>query len=596
MTRSARLLLPTLRKAIARLPGAAPNLKTVAVDLTMLPQAASNGLDAAALRPLLQALSEQQADWHWVLLTSPATHDMFAPLDALNVRRHQLAPPPPPPIAFPVPPGLLSRGLRMLTRLLGLSSRQRDWWKGLFICRLRMGLVLRAWRKLRPLLDLRSRLRDLVTDPLLTRLRVDLLFCPFGATHIRDASTPTVAIWNDLTHLRHPHALRPKERAASDHFFRETLRTADRLVCFSDQTRAEILKAARTEERRVAAIRLEPLERLPHPPQHAVAESLARFGLAAGQYVLYPASFTEFSNHKLLLVAFGMLLARRPETTLKLVCAGAANAAARQLQWAAANMDLGTNVAFVEAPTLDQQTALVQGCLGLVFPCLDGARPRHLFQGVECGKPILCGDLANLPQAVRNAALLFDHKRPAAMARVLEQLTDDPQLEKNLARRSQRQALTLGGPREVAEDLLTVFQEVLETCQPESDCVDGLYADGWTGERFVVRCAPTAEPRKLTLKLQAPHWVPRAYQYVQLLRNWRVAGKRYTVGPGQTLVVRRPVPRDGATFEFCVTPTVVPYILGIANDARRLGCLCRECTLSSPTSRVSLAPALTASI
>src|SRR5262249_11343337 len=153
--------------------------------------------------------------------------------------------PPPPPIAFPVPPGLLNRGLRALSRLLGLTQRQRDWWKGLFIIRLRLGLVLRVWRKLRPLLDIRSRLRDLVTDPLLSRLRVDLLFCPFGATHIRDASTPTVAIWNELTHLRHPRSLRPDERAASEHFFRETLRTADRLVCFSDLTRSEILKAAR---------------------------------------------------------------------------------------------------------------------------------------------------------------------------------------------------------------------------------------------------------------------------------------------------------------------------------------------------------------
>ena len=184
MTRSARMLLPALRKAISRLPGLPVNTKTVAVDLTMVPQPASNGLDAAGVCPLLRALSEEQADWHWVLLTSPQTHDLFAPLEGLNVRRHQLAPLPPPAIAFPRPPGLLSRASRFLARLLGMSSRQRHWFKGLILIRLRFELVLRAWRALRPWLDVQSLFCELFTDPLLSRLRVDLLFCPFGATRI----------------------------------------------------------------------------------------------------------------------------------------------------------------------------------------------------------------------------------------------------------------------------------------------------------------------------------------------------------------------------------------------------------------------------
>jgi glycosyltransferase involved in cell wall biosynthesis len=605
MTKSAKLLLPAICKAIARLPGTPVNVKTVAVDLTAVPQSAENGLTITALRPLFRTLFEQEADWHWVILTSPATHELFATLDGLNVRRHQLATPPPPAIAFPVRPSLPSRALRGLANMLGLSNRQRDWWKGLFIERLHFGVLLRAWRKLHPLLDIPSRLREWTTDPLLTRLRVDMLFCPFGATHIRDTAVPTVALWNDVAYLRHPHLLRPAERAGRDNFFRQTLHTADRLVCFSDQTKAEILKVAKTAGRRVTAIPCQPLERLPHLARRIVDKTHAAWGLAAGRYLLYPAEFTEFNNHKLLLVAFGMFRSRHPDSNLKLVLAGTptslaqrrnSGSDARRLQWAAWQMGLGASVVVVELPTQEQLAALIHGCRALVFPFLDHGNPTHLFQAIESSKPILSADLPNLPDAVRNAAHFFDAKRPAAIATALEQIATDSQLEQELTQRSHREALTLGGPREVAEGLLAVFREVLESCQPESDGMDGLFADGWTGERFVVRCAPSKEARMLTLKLQAPHWVPRAYQTVQLLRNWRVAGKRYTIGPRQTLTIKRQVPPEGATLEFCVTPTLVPYILGIANDARRLGCLCTACSLTSAGKKTSLVSAPTASI
>src|SRR5579862_6683972 len=67
MTKSAKLLLPAIRKAIARLPGAPVNVKSVAVDLTAVPQSADNSLTLTALLPLLRALFERQADWHWVI-------------------------------------------------------------------------------------------------------------------------------------------------------------------------------------------------------------------------------------------------------------------------------------------------------------------------------------------------------------------------------------------------------------------------------------------------------------------------------------------------------------------------------------------------
>jgi glycosyltransferase involved in cell wall biosynthesis len=558
MTRSARLLLPMIRKAIARLPGAAQPQKTIAVDVTPFPLPACSGLDVGAVCSLLRALSEQQSSWHWILLTSPTSHGQFANLDALNVRRHCLTMPEQPPR-----PVSLEHGSRLL----------------------------RAWRKVVGLLRLPNLPAVMAADPVLGKLRVDLLFCPFAATHFHDASIPTVAVWNDLTHLHYPQFLRPEERAASDNAFRETLRIADRLVCFSGQTRAEIVNAGQAEERRVSAIRMQPLERLPHAPPAVVAATLKRACLTAGQYLFYPAEFAEANNHKLLLVAFGMFRARHAESNLKLVCTGPANAVARRLQWSAWSMGLGTEVVVLDAPTPEQQAALLQGCRGIVFPCLEGARPAQLFQALEFSKPIVCSDLANLPEAARDAALLFDPKRPAEIVLALEQLAHDPALMNSLTQRSHRQAMSLGGVREVAQHLVAVFQDVLSACQPDCDALAGLHGDGWTGERFTVTCRGAEPARLLRLELQAPDWIPWDSQTVRLLKSRLVAGRSYKLRRGQTLLVERPVPCEGATFEFKVSPALVPQALGLNDDARRLGCICRQCAVAGAAGAVPLYPA-----
>ena len=99
-------------------------------------------------------------------------------------------------------------------------------------------------------------------DTLLRQLQAVLLFCPFGSTNFPDITVPSVALWNDLTHLHYPQFLQPKELAATELAFKEVVCQADKVVCFSTHHGKEIARLSNVEEHRISAIAVQPLEAL----------------------------------------------------------------------------------------------------------------------------------------------------------------------------------------------------------------------------------------------------------------------------------------------------------------------------------------------
>ena len=168
-------------------------------------------------------------------------------------------------------------------------------------------------------------------------------------------------------------------------------------------------------------------------------------------------------------------------------------------------MGLDGQVVFAAADRPSALAALLQGCLAVVMPSLEPGPALMLFHALEFGKPILCSDVAGWPDAIRHASLPFNPRRPLEIVTVLERMASDNVLAGDLARRSQRQAKSLGGPRDTAGHLLGLFQEVLTSSRRLVNGLKGVYADGWMGERLQLTCAPAAERRRLRLTLGVPN-------------------------------------------------------------------------------------------
>jgi glycosyltransferase involved in cell wall biosynthesis len=550
----ARLLLPLIRTALGRLPGDATRQTTAVVDLTPARATLSNGLDPATVRLWVRALCQHQAHWRWLLLTTPVNHEDYASLEAFHVRRHCVAAPRAVSVTRvrPLP-------LRILRRILRAFRRQAT--------------------PHQPLA---------VDGTLLRRLQADLLFCPFGLTGFHDATVPTVALWNDLAALRCSALLPPAERGLPDRILEDMLHLADRVVCFSETVREEILRRAGEPARRVVALRPQPLQHLPHQGGDELADALAPLGLVAGNYLYCHADFIEPNNHKLLLAAFGIYRTRHPESAWKLVCGGPTTFLRGELKAAAGRMGLDPYVVFTEPATPAEEAVLVQGCGAALFAGLEATRVQPLLHALAFSKPLLCSNVPDLPEGVRASALLFDPRRPADIASALEHVTGDPNLRYTLVQHSHRQGQLLGGPRDAAAGLVEVFREVSSTFRRGSNALKGLHADGWTADRLAVTCTAASQSRTLHLTLEAPRWLPWAHQKIRLLKNRHTRGKTWRLKRGQQLTLRRPLPREGGCLEFAFDPPIDPRALGHENDTRLLGAVCRACTVTGAAGDIVL--------
>jgi glycosyltransferase involved in cell wall biosynthesis len=549
MKRPARYLLPMLRKALGRLPGGGVYQKTIVVDLTPYPPGAANGVDTAMLGGWLRDLAEVQSHWRWTLLTSPGNHNLFAALESARMRR-RVTPPQP--------------EVRMPATLQALRASR---WR-------------RAWKKVLHKVGLPRPPALVPATTLLRQLGADLLLCPFGTTHYHDCAVPAVVLWNDLTHLHYPQFMRAAALDQSTRAFRQALHVADRLVCFSAGARAEILDHGHVEARRVVALGMRSVPHWRRPTPEAVSATLGRHGLRDRKYLLYPADCTEPNNHKLLLVAAGKVMARHPREEPQIVCLSPAPAGPHELDQAAAFMGLERKVLFVATNSTEEQAALWHGCRAILFPSLEGTHSTVLLHALESGKPLFCSSQAHLPEIIREAAFLFDPKKPLDLVEVLERCADDEALLAELAHKSRHHGKALGSPRDVALQLVDVFQESMATSRRYADAVKGIHPDGWTSERIVVTWSAGSQQRSVRLRLRGADWLPWAHQRVRLVKDGQDMVKTFKLRRGQTLTIEQQLPAAGGHLEFLIDPPAVPKGLGLGDDDRLLGCHCTECVIT----------------
>ena len=497
MKRSAQYLLPLLRKALGRLSGTDVYLKTVVVDLSPYPAPGPNGVDAAMTQSWLRALSEVQPLWRWILLTAPEQHEFFAGLESSRMRRRPV--PTPSETLRPAVPARAGGRLR------------------------------RGWKKIQHLLGLPRPPAPRPTTTLLRQLKADVLFCPFGATHFHDCTIPTVVLWNDLTHLHYPQFLSPECRLSTAKALQQALQVADQLVCFSGQDRAEILKAKQVEARSVIALRIRSMQHWPHSGPAVVKAVLERHALLEGKYVLYPGGFTECNVNRQASgwCWQGMAKLRHPQDDLQLVCTGPADAAGAELGKAAASMGLASSVVFVATDSAQEQAALLEGCRAVFFPSLGGPLSSVLLHALEFSKPIICSSQAHIPEIVRDAALLFDPKKPAEPGRKFftSRHRRRSASEHALTEQGRQQAKTLYSSRDTAMQLVDVFQEAMATSRRYTDGLKGVYPDNWTSERIVVTWSPSGQERAVRLTLRGADWLPWGHQRVHLLKDHQRCGK-----------------------------------------------------------------------
>lgn len=404
--------------------------RTLVIDLTpLLPGGENGGAKWLALE-LIKQFGILRPDIHFVLL---ALERSRKELQALKTRNMEL-------------------------RILSNGEEKTGW---LERC------IRNLWKRVERSLPLKLRLKvSLAVEKAFQKIRidnpigdekVDLLFCPFTAPFYHRSNVPTVCTVLDIQYYYYPQFFTTDQYCERDRHFRMACDVASKLICISEAVRQTVLDAAKLPESKVVSILIDIPARIVGKDSTAC---LTRLGLEAGEYLLYPANFWCHKNHEMLLMAFGMYKAGRPESRLRLVCTGSPGERKDYLETAAWALGIADSVVF--PGFLDEKDfgTLLKNAKAVIFPSLYEGFGMPVLEAMANDVPVLCSSVTSLPEVGGDAVLYFDPRKPDEIVDALTRIDTCPQCGEELRRNGRERLKAFKGPRDMAEKYLEVFQSV----------------------------------------------------------------------------------------------------------------------------------------
>ncbi len=231
---------------------------------------------------------------------------------------------------------------------------------------------------------------------------------------------------------------------------------ADRIITPSQSAKSDVVKHLGIQPERVTVVpeAADPAFRV--QPRHDVEPSLARLGLAYGQYLLFLGAIEPRKNLERLLTALESVAGR----VGPLVVAGPDGWKNADVQKRLATLErrgLVRHLGYIESAA---RPALMAGARALVYPSLYEGFGLPPLEAMACGTPVLTSDVASLPEVVGDAAMLVDPRDVRALASAMERLWNDSALCDELRARGLARAARFSW-RETARQTLAVYRELV---------------------------------------------------------------------------------------------------------------------------------------
>ncbi len=179
---------------------------------------------------------------------------------------------------------------------------------------------------------------------------------------------------------------------------------------------------------------------------------------AGRRFVLVVGQFAPYKNHEVAVRAFALALQDRPEFDLILV--QRMGKGTRGLLRLADELGIGGRVRLLPAIGREELVQLYSSAAALLHPSLCEGFGMPLAEAMACGCPVVASDVSAMPEVTGGAALLANPRDPAAIARALRRVVDDPALAGDMRRKGLERAATLSW-RAFAEANVALYRRVL---------------------------------------------------------------------------------------------------------------------------------------
>ena len=215
---------------------------------------------------------------------------------------------------------------------------------------------------------------------------------------------PSVVTVHDLQHLDLPHLFARSERMFRRRMHEGSARRAIAVVVPSQFVRRSVIERLGVPPERVHAI--------PWGLDHELFSPSAE---PREQFLLYPGRPWPHKNHKRLFTALALLRRERPE--LELVLTGGGHEGRP--------VPPGVRVAGLVSD--EELVSLYRRAACLVFPSLYEGFGQPPLEAMACGCPVAASNAAAIPEAVGDAAALFDPDDPEDVAAVVSAVLESPE-------------------------------------------------------------------------------------------------------------------------------------------------------------------------
>ncbi len=272
------------------------------------------------------------------------------------------------------------------------------------------------------------------------RYRLDVLFNP-GFTSPLLAPCPSVTVFHDLQHKRHPEHFRRLDLPFCRLLLWMSAHRSRRLIATSAATRADLQHFYRIAGKAITVI------------PHGVGQRFFALDRSSTEaYLLYVATLHPHKNHERLLRAY----ARRPRRA-RLVLAGIPGFHAPAIRKLIAELKLADSVHLTGWIPREELYELYAHAAACVIPSTFEGFGMPVLEALAAGIPTACADIPPLRDRAGDAALFFDPLDEDAIAAALDRITEDERLRRTLAESGPRQARAFTWERTARQTLAALL-------------------------------------------------------------------------------------------------------------------------------------------
>ncbi|MSQ43879.1 MAG: glycosyltransferase family 1 protein [Chloroflexi bacterium] len=258
----------------------------------------------------------------------------------------------------------------------------------------------------------------------------------------------TVVTVHDLSFLRVPYTHSVESRRYYSGIHR-TVRTAERIICPSQATAADLLDMTTADSSRIRVIHEAP------DPRYVEVGPAFRSVDTQRPYILTVGSIEKRKNIKLLIEAIAtMSPAERPD--VKIV--GSPGSAYEDCVKEVSRNSLTNRVEFLGRVSTEMIASLYRGAAAMVYPSLYEGFGLPVVEAMACGAPVITSTSSCLPEVAGDAAILVAPEDVDGLRDAILKVIGDPSLASGMRARGLRRAASFSWER-AATETVAVFLE-----------------------------------------------------------------------------------------------------------------------------------------